>query len=302
MEMKWLEDFLVLAETRNFSKSAISRHVTQSAFSRRIRSLEVWLGVPLLDRSTYPVSLTEEGRQFRETAEEMVRMLALARSDLRSRNNVSDGQGIAVTGLHTLCLTFLPTWLAEVETTFGPTRSRVLPDNLDICVQALIDGGYDVLLTYHNPSVVMPLDPSEHLHQVVGHDVLSAVVSPPDRRRWRKESGSFPLLQYSRGSFLGLMASVAQGQEGAPKTFPAHRNENSMAEGLKSMAIAGHGLAWLPRSLVRREVAAGDLVVVGPDMPMEIRLYRSRNRSRAFLERVWRAAGTFDKPDYATSE
>ena len=40
METKWLEDFVSLAETRSFSRSAQLRHVTQPAFSRRIQALE----------------------------------------------------------------------------------------------------------------------------------------------------------------------------------------------------------------------------------------------------------------------
>jgi len=42
METKWLEDFVSLAETRSFSRSAQLRHVTQPAFSRRIQALEAW--------------------------------------------------------------------------------------------------------------------------------------------------------------------------------------------------------------------------------------------------------------------
>jgi len=44
MELKWLEDFVSLAETHSFSRSAELRHVTQPAFSRRIQALEAWLG------------------------------------------------------------------------------------------------------------------------------------------------------------------------------------------------------------------------------------------------------------------
>ena len=50
METRWLEDFVSLAETRSFSRSAQLRHVTQSAFSRRIQSLETWAGTDLVDR------------------------------------------------------------------------------------------------------------------------------------------------------------------------------------------------------------------------------------------------------------
>jgi LysR family transcriptional regulator, hypochlorite-specific transcription factor HypT len=38
MDTKWLEDFVSLAETRSFSRSAQARHVTQPAFSRRIQA------------------------------------------------------------------------------------------------------------------------------------------------------------------------------------------------------------------------------------------------------------------------
>ena len=154
-------------------------------------------------------------------------------------------------------------------------------------MQALVEGGYDFLLTFHHPSVPNALDPDSYPHLVVGRDSLAAVASP----RWGAEPAErLPLLQYSRGSFLGLLAKVAQAQEGAPPTFLAHTNENSMAEALKFMAIEGHGVAWLPKSLVAGEIAAGSLVVVAPEMPMDIRLYRSAERSRPFLDRVWAAA------------
>ena len=68
MELKWLEDFISLAETRSFSRSAELRHVTQPAFSRRIQSLEAWLGNELIDRSSYPTRLTPAGEVFYEQA------------------------------------------------------------------------------------------------------------------------------------------------------------------------------------------------------------------------------------------
>lgn len=55
MQIKWLDDLLAIAEWKNFSRAAEVRCVTQSALSRRIRSLEEWVGVELVDRATYPV-------------------------------------------------------------------------------------------------------------------------------------------------------------------------------------------------------------------------------------------------------
>lgn len=85
MDLIWLEDFLALADTRSFSRAAEARGVTQSAFSRRIRALEDWLGAGLVSRDSHPVALTDEGRQFRETAEEVLRMLSTSRDAFRHR-------------------------------------------------------------------------------------------------------------------------------------------------------------------------------------------------------------------------
>lgn len=59
MSFKLIEDFLSLAKSKNFSRAAEERNVTQPAFSRRIQQLETWIGVPLVDRSTYPTKLTQ---------------------------------------------------------------------------------------------------------------------------------------------------------------------------------------------------------------------------------------------------
>ena len=295
MELKWLEDFLSIAVTRSFSRSAEARNVTQSAFSRRIRSLELWLGAELLDRSTYPVTLTDEGRAFREYAEEITRLSYQSRAALGGRGQELP-QAIALTALHTLAVTFVPRWLSGLRRNLGQIGSRILPENYALCVQALVEGGYDFLLTFHHPSIPVPLDPTRFPCATVGRDALVAVACADRIEAWRA-AGRLPLLHYSRGSFLGLLTSLAQGQPGAPETYVAHVNENSMAEAMKFMALEGHGIAWLPRSLVAAEIDAGLLRVVAPELPMEIRLYRNGARSRAIVERVWQAA----RQDYSES-
>ena len=72
MNLIWLEDFLALAATGNFSRAADERHMTQPAFSRRVRALEEWLGVVLIDRTTHPAALTEAGEWFRSVAQDML--------------------------------------------------------------------------------------------------------------------------------------------------------------------------------------------------------------------------------------
>jgi DNA-binding transcriptional LysR family regulator len=291
VELKWLEDFITLAKPHSFSRSAEERHVTQSAFSRRIQALETWLGVPLIDRSTYPTTLTAEGRRFHETAEEVVRMLHASRLDLRATTG-SSKRWVAIAALHTLSLTFFPRWFRRIEERTGPLGSRLLPDDFHACLQAVVEGNYDFLLTFHHPNVPVLLDPDLFPHLVVGGDGLIAVKSPALTAGSGGEDGQVPqpLLGYARDSFLGRVSTFAQMQAGAPPVHVAHTNENAMAEALKFMALEGHGLAWLPRSLVANEIAAGSLVAVGPEIPLQIRLYRSARRTRGTVEAVWSAA------------
>lgn len=287
MDFKWLEDFLMLAETRSFSRSAELRGITQSAFSRRIRALEEWIGTDLLSRDSYPVSLTPEGVQFRETAEEAVRMLNARRAEFREHARARGGD-ISFLSLHSLSVAFLPDWLMRLKSVTGQMTSRLKAENFDRCIEALTNGGYDFFLTYAHPQVNIPLDPELYPHQVVGQDSLVAVARPGWPRDWLADG--MPLLQYSRGSFLNAMTRIAQSQPGAPKIYVAHIDETSMAESMKSMAVAGHGVVWLPRLVVEAEINARRLEVVAPALPMQIWLYRNPTRGRGITGRVWQAA------------
>ena len=89
METKWLEDFVSLAETRSFSRSAQLRHVTQPAFSRRIQSLEAWAGTDLIDRSTYPTQLTPAGHVLYAQALGFLQSLHSMRALMRDQDAAS---------------------------------------------------------------------------------------------------------------------------------------------------------------------------------------------------------------------
>ena len=82
MDTNWIEDFLCLADTRSFSRAAGQRHSSQPAFSRRIQSLESWLGTELVDRSSTPLSLTAAGHTFRGMGQDIVLQIHRARSTL----------------------------------------------------------------------------------------------------------------------------------------------------------------------------------------------------------------------------
>ena len=64
--------FLSVADTLNFSRSSELLHMSLSAVSRTIQRLEVELGQTLLERDNRSVSLTNQGKEFREYAQKAI--------------------------------------------------------------------------------------------------------------------------------------------------------------------------------------------------------------------------------------
>ena len=63
-----------------------------------------------------------------------------------------------------------------------------------------------------------------------------------------------------------------------------------MAEGLKYMAMQGHGMAWLPESSVLHEIDIGRLAATGgptTEAALEIRFYRGRELQKEACQALW---------------
>lgn len=294
METKWLEDFVSLAETRSFSRSAQLRHVTQPAFSRRIQSLEAWAGVDLVDRSSYPTTLTPAGQTLYAQALELLQSLQNTRAMLRGHD--AAGQDFIEFAVpHTLAFTFFPAWVARLREAFGPLRSRLIALNVHDAAMRLVEGGCDLLIAYHHPSQPLQLDTERYDMVVLGTEHMAPYVKPgPDGQPLYALPGlrdrPLPYLGYAPGAYLGAVTDWMLRQARSPVHLD-RVYETDMAEGLKAMALEGHGLAFLPSSAVAKEVRAGTLVPAAgtasalPEAALQIRAYRAKPGARMTLKR-----------------
>jgi len=285
METKWLEDFVSLAETRSFSRSAQLRHVTQPAFSRRIQSLEAWAGTDLVDRSSYPTRLTPAGETLYDQSLEMLQALQSTRAMLRShRSTAQDLIEFAVP--HTLAFTFFPAWVSDLRERFGQIKSRLIALNVHDAVLRLVEGSCDLLIAYHHSAHPFQLDPDRFEMVNLGQEVIAPYSRPhadgtPHFLLPGRAGSPLPYLGYAPGAYLGQMVDLILKQSPAPIHFD-RVYETDMAEGLKAMAVEGHGVAFLPYSAVKKELRNRRLVsALPPDMgglqlTMEVRAYRER--------------------------
>ena len=293
METKWCEDFLCLAKLGNFSKSAELRNVTQPAFSRRIKSLEMWLGTTLVDRDSYPIKLTDDGIIFKEIAEDILNQLDTVRSKFQKKHK-SSKLDITFASLDSLSTSFFPSWLKELAN-FGPTpATQLLQNNLKECVSLLEQGDCDFVLCYAHEWAKVPLEQNEYTSIKLASEQLLPVQlknkSPINHKyiSHNKENVD-AFLAYSNDCFLGQITQVAI-EKIINKEKVTVVYENSTATSLKVMVEHGHGFAWIPERLVQKEISRDELHTI-PEYniipPLEIRLYRAKRAKRGIVERFW---------------
>lgn len=180
MKLSWIEDFLVLVESGSFSSAASLRNISQPAFSRRIRKLEDWLGVELVDRNSYRVQRTAVATRF----ESDLRRLADSVNELRNqmRTEALFRQRIALTTQHTLMVTHLPAVLRFLRTREQGMEFWVRAGDRGECVARFAQGRSDVLICFEDPAAPVFQDAPaierlvlapEHLVPVIAADADS---------------------------------------------------------------------------------------------------------------------------------
>ncbi len=293
MELIWLEDFLALSETLNFSRAAQARHITQPAFSRRIRALESWIGAALFIRTTHGVALTPAGEHFHNQAEVLTRALHQLRRDTLEVS----GRGtrlVSIAATHALSFTFFPKWVRGNEKVLALGNLNLISDSMQACEQMMLRGDAQFLLCHYHQNMSSRLETGQFRSMAVGADTL-VPISAPGRdgapRWWLHGAEPVKYLAYSAQSGLGRIVAARWAAKdrafGLETVFTSH-----LAATLLSMARAGDGVAWLPRTLAEEDISAGLLVEAGnPELaiPIEIRLFRPSARQSLAAELVWAA-------------
>jgi DNA-binding transcriptional LysR family regulator len=300
LDLDWIEDFLALAEGGNFSRAAQARAIAQPAFSRHIRALEEWVGTELVDRSAHPASLTPAGRVFQPAALELLDGLTAARSQARSASR-QDAHSLHFAATHLLSLDFFPRWLATLEPALQPGPIQMASDSAEACEDLLLQRRVHFVLCHGHASAHGRLDEAQLPMRVLSTDWLLPLAAPDALGQPRHAFGSAAngrpaLLAYSDGSALGRIVAAhlhalqhpdveaaLESREAA--VFTAHH-----AVLLKTLAIEGRGIAWLPQSLAADAIQAGTLVAAAPDalrVPVEVRLYRQNTPMGAAPEALW---------------
>jgi len=291
MELKWLEDFLSLCETGNFRISSEHRYISQPAFSRRLKSLEDWVGAKLVDRSCQPVILTEEGEMFKPMAQEIVRLAKQSCSDIREKK-----EKIRFSTLSTLAQFFIPDWLNELQSLTETEAFSVRSGYGSVAqyLNALEEGKIDFYVGYEDPSGAIFNDTAKFCSLELGTETLIPVVNPD-----KNGAPEYWLPTANPGSSIPYLHTYSN-----PQVWPIRHHlearfqdlkfdsvfESSTAAAIREMVIKGNGVAWIPKSIIANDLENGTLVraaTTGDDIPIDIVIYRYKPNSIPNTEKFW---------------
>ncbi len=254
--MSVLAAFEAAARLQSFTAAAVELHLTQSAVSRQIRSLEDMIGAELFVRERQTVRLTTEGETYAHDVRRALQQIALATLGFKA----NPGGG-------TLNVAILPTfgtrWLAPRLSRFQSAHpgitlnlsTRLAPfdfqfDPLDAAIhfgsQEWPGARLDFLMKEFVIPACSPALKSKHKLRrpasLLRAPLIHLVSRPDDWERWLRVAGVHA--DQAQGMLVDQFAVAAQA------------------------AIAGLGVALLPTFLIEAELARGDLVPA-VDRPVE---------------------------------
>lgn len=248
--LKSLEAFAIAGKTLSFSAAADQLHLTTSAVSRRIKTLERELGFDLFERTGNTLRLTAEGRNYLPEVARGFQVLRQATTALRRRRR----RRVVRVGV---LPTFAATWLAPKL----PSFFERYPD-IEIELEYEAEGATP---NWETLDLFIALE-SRANHSAAAAPLFDVQVTPVCSPRLLEQTGEISgpndlagkVLLHCRHSpdFWGQWLAAV----GAPAVVPSgHRYFDNLTL-LHQAAIAGLGIAIGWTSLVRPHLDAGELM------------------------------------------
>jgi DNA-binding transcriptional LysR family regulator len=289
MDTRQLQAFCAVVERRSFSQAAERLGVTQPAVSLQVRALEQRLGQKLLDRSGRRVEPTEAGRRLYRSAQ---RMLAL---ETQLLNEVSADEG-ALTGTLAIGAStgpgahLVPLLLCDFQRQHPDLHIALSVWDTQTVIDRVADRDVELgvvgALRRHRSLEFEPLVRDEIVLAVPpGHEAAGGTLSVDDLR-------AETMIVMQEGAGVRQVIEEELRRAGLRLRGVEPKLELGLQESVKSAVAAGYGVAFISRTAIEGELAAGSLAaarVEGIEPARQIYVVRVRGRVQtraadAFLE------------------
>jgi DNA-binding transcriptional LysR family regulator len=290
MDTRQLAAFCAVVERRSFSQAAERLGVTQPAVSLQVRSLEERLGQQLLDRSGRRVEPTEAGTRLYRNAQRLLQLEEQLLEDVAA----ADGGGLTGTlalgastgpGAH-----LVPLLLCEFQR--GHEQLRVSLSIWDThavserVAEREVELGIVGARRRHRSLVFEPLARDEIVLAVPpGHPAAGGSLALADL-------DAETLIVMQEGAGVRQVVEEQLRRAGLKLRTLGSNLELGLQESVKSAVAAGYGVAFISRTAIEGELAAGTLAaarVTGIELSRQLYVVRAKGRppsraAEAFLE------------------
>lgn len=130
---------------KSFSKAAEELYISQPALSTTIKKVEEEIGLPIFDRSSNPIQLTEAGEYYIQSIEHIMTLEKEMRSHFNSLMDNNRGT-ISVGGASFFCTSILPTLAQKFKMEYPDYTVNLVEANADDLMKCLRTGIVDIII------------------------------------------------------------------------------------------------------------------------------------------------------------
>ena len=155
-------------EERSFSKAAQKLFIAQPSLSLMIKKLEEKIGLPLFDRTTKPISLTEAGKEYIAAVEAIRHTEESFQNYIRAVNNLEAGS-LGIGSNQLLSTLVLPRYISAFAQAYPNVQLSLLDANSTTLENEISAGHLDIIIDNH----ILPEDIFERKHLATEHLLLA---------------------------------------------------------------------------------------------------------------------------------
>ena len=130
---------------RSFSKAAENLYISQPSLSAMIKKIETKVGVPLFDRSTTPIQLTEYGKKYIKTAEKIMDLEDDFAYFTENLNELKTGR-LSIGGPAFFTSFVLPEPISKFRQLYPQVKVNIVEDQSNHLEQKVSNGDLDIVL------------------------------------------------------------------------------------------------------------------------------------------------------------
>jgi DNA-binding transcriptional LysR family regulator len=279
MDTRALQAFCAVVERKSFSQAAERLGVTQPAVSLQVRSLEERLGHKLIDRSGRRVEPTEAGERLYRNAQRLLAAEAQLLAELDEEDGELTGR-LAIGASTGPGAHLVPLLLCEFARQHPGLQVALTIADTQAVIEQVADRALELgvvgALRRHRSLDFEPLARDEIVLAVpAGHDFAGRDVSLDELR-------GETLLSMQEGAGVRQVIDDELRRAGLKVRDLESRLELGLQESVKSGVAAGYGVAFISRTAVEAELAAGTLEtarVAGVEPARQLYVVRPRGRT-----------------------